>query len=210
MIEYLKTGNQHADVINYFIEKHDYKSYLEIGNWEGNTYNKIIGIDIKHGIEPRPTGRCEVTHKMTSDEFFESIDSSIKYDVIYVDGLHESHQVDKDLESSIKHLSDNGMIFLDDIWPRSREWQEVPRRKKTPGWSGDVWKSYVKLRCTRSDLTMVAFRPDESKWSRMSIIKHGNQETLKESLEKCLDYNYFDENRERLLNIIPIKKILEL
>lgn len=210
MIEFRKTNNHHADVINYFIEKHNYKSYLEIGTWYGNTFNKIVGVDVKHGIEPNPNSDCDLTHEMTSDQFFREIDQDYKYDVIYVDGLHESYQVDKDLKNSIMHLSDDGMIFLDDIWPPDISWQITPRVKKSPGWCGDVWKSYVKLRCTRSDLRMIAFQADKNKWSRISIIRHGNQETIKDPIEQCLDYEYFDQNRERLLNIVLIKEALAL
>jgi len=206
----LKTDNPHAGLINYFIKKHDYKSYLEIGASSGNTYNQITKIEVKHGIEPRPNPRCESTHNMTSDQFFELLEPNYNYDVIYVDGLHESHQVDKDLKNAIEHLSQDGMIFLDDIWPPNYEWQVTPRVKRSPGWCGDVWKSYVKLRCTRSDLRMIAFQADKNKWSRISIIRHGNQETIKDPIEQCLDYEYFDQNRERLLNIVLIEEALAL
>jgi len=36
------------------------------------------------------------------------------------------------------------------------------------------------------------------------------QETIKDPINKCLDYEYFDKNRERLLNIIPLEEALKL
>ena len=209
MANFRKTDNPHADVINYFIEKHNYNSYLEIGASSGNTYKKIVGVDIKHGVDPIRHHGCRITHNMVSDRFFRLLDTNIKYDVIYVDGLHESHQVDRDLINALKHLSENGMIFLDDIAPVNHEWQVTPRIKRTVGWNGDVWKSYIKLRCTRPDLSMIAFWPDETTHSRMSIIRYGTQETIKDPIEQCLNYEYFDQNRERLLNIIPLKEALK-
>ena len=54
----------------------------------------------------------------TSDEYFESIkDTEVKYDIIFIDGLHHNEQVLKDVENSLKHLSEGGSIVCHDCLP---------------------------------------------------------------------------------------------
>ena len=50
---------------------------------------------------------------MTSDEYFLKIkDTGIKFDIIFIDGLHLDYQVNLDLKNSLKHLSENGFIVI--------------------------------------------------------------------------------------------------
>ena len=52
-----------------------------------------------------------------SDDYFSSLDKTIKYDLIFIDGLHLEHQVDKDINNSLNHLSENGVIIIHDCNP---------------------------------------------------------------------------------------------
>ena len=90
------------DVINILIRKNNYKSYLEVGTQDPTSnFNKI---EIQHKVSIDPFPRGEVTFVGTSDEYFESISEDVKYDIIFIDGLHHNDQVLKDIENSLRPL----------------------------------------------------------------------------------------------------------
>ena len=95
------------DIINHLIEIYGFKNYLEIGVYRGENIRKIIA-EHKDGVDPGTEGEMvpEVNYNMTSDDFFEFIKDhdEIKYDIIFIDGLHHSDQVDKDIENSLKYF----------------------------------------------------------------------------------------------------------
>lgn len=200
-----------TSIINFYIRKYNFEKYLEIGVQYGDN---IDNINAKHidGVDPGSDQynnrnlSDKVNYKMTSDEFFESIkDKNILYDFIFIDGLHEHPQVNKDINNSLNHLSPNGMIMLHDTLPSSFEAQEVPRKKKN--WNGDVWKSVAELRCTRNDLQIATINTDEG----CTLIKRGSQELYKEiSLDKALTWEYFSGNKEKLMNIVTTNNLDEI
>lgn len=51
--------------------------------------------------------------KKYSDEYFATYFGP-RYNFIYIDGAHESKQIERDLENSFKHLEINGIIWCDD------------------------------------------------------------------------------------------------
>ena len=40
-----------------------------------------------------------------------------KFDVIFIDGLHEYYQIRKDVINSLKYLDKNGYIVIHDLFP---------------------------------------------------------------------------------------------
>ena len=50
----------------------------------------------------------------TSDTFFANLLPGIQYDLIYIDGNHLYDFVQKDISNSLDHISDDGIIVLDD------------------------------------------------------------------------------------------------
>ena len=54
---------------------------------------------------------------MTSDDFFRI--NKNKFDVIFIDGLHEYQQAVNDIENSLGCLNENRVILLDDCLPRT-------------------------------------------------------------------------------------------
>lgn len=157
----------------------------------------------KDGVNPFPGGEIggcvvpEINYEITSDDFF-SYHGKTMYDIIFIDGLHHSNQVDKDIENSLKFLKQDGFIILHDCNPPEYEIQLVPRQ--TGIWNGDVWKSIVKLRCQRPDLEVSVVDTD---WG-IGIVRRGGQKLLSYELNKCLDWNFFDVNRDEILNIISV------
>lgn len=182
-----------TDIINFLIRQNQYTSYLEIG--VANPRKNFAKIKVRHKDGVDPAGRCN--HPITSDTFFKTINSEKKYDIIFIDGLHIEEQVDRDIKNALDHLAQNGIVVMHDCNPPTKKHQRVPRRYLT--WTGTVWKSFVKLRCSRPDLCMCVVDID---WG-CGIIKKGSQEIFNNaSLDRCLKYSYLDMHREELLNLV--------
>ena len=118
------------DIIERFIKKNNYISYLEIGCCKNEVFSKI---NIKKvGVDPNSGG----TVRLTSDDFFKT--NKEKFDLVFIDGLHVYDQVKQDIINSLEVLNNNGVILIHDCLPEKIWEQNVPRMNGA--WSGDVWK----------------------------------------------------------------------
>jgi glycosyltransferase involved in cell wall biosynthesis len=141
--------NRHS-VINHISSQDD--KYLEIGVETGYTFNNVHNQN-KVGVDPSPQFESENLILKTSDDYFENldqIDSNNKFDIVFIDGLHQCDQVAKDINNSLRYLNENGKILLDDIIPLNYDEQlNVPIKhvyengilKTLVPWTGDVWKT---------------------------------------------------------------------
>jgi len=201
-----------TDIINFYANKIEAKSYLEIGVRLADENFSHIKVPFKTGVDPGIEGYSEGTHKMTSDDFFKQ--NKDTFDLIFIDGLHESEQVLRDINSSLNILNNNGIIICHDMNPKIKEHQllkedplrikyvEEQRKLKNIGyelWTGDCWKAFAILRSTRSDLEMFVIDTDFG----VGVIKRGNQQII--SIPEELTYEYLELNREMLLNLKTIK-----
>ena len=183
-----------TEIIQSLINTINAKSYLEIGVGSGDNFNKI-NCPYKVCVEPYPT--VPVTHTMSSDDFFEK--NNEFFDLIFIDGLHESNQVYRDITNSLNILNKQGYIICHDINPYSELIQKYPQ--ETPGeWTGDCWKAWVKYRVERSDLTMYVIDSDYG----CGVIRRGSQNTIKMPDE--LTWDTLEKNRNYLLNLISVDK----
>lgn len=111
--------NTRTDVINYFIKYRNYRTYLEIGVYDGINFMNVDCSE-KIGIDPSfaklHTSAIPYCVRMTSDEFFNSIPTDQLFDIIFIDGDHTYEQVVKDIANSKKHLSANGVIIMHDVY----------------------------------------------------------------------------------------------
>ena len=138
-INYEKNFYSRHAFVNKAISKFNKCNYLEIGVASNTLFNSIpLKIKNKFGVDPVKGGNF----RMTSDEFFLK-HSHLKFDVVFIDGLHEYSQCQKDCLNSIKHLNKNGIIFFHDMLPRCDLEQIYPQ--KYYKWSGDVWKVGAEL-----------------------------------------------------------------
>ena len=190
------------EIINKIIKDRGAKRYLEIGVYTGQCIREIK-VEHKDGVDPGSEGHVapEVTHKMTSDEFFENLDKDFKYDVIFIDGLHHSEQVDKDIENALNHIVDNGVIVLHDCNPEEELYTLIPRVSGI--WNGDVYKSVLRFR-KRGLHTCFTIDTD---CGFGVIVKDNRQEDVEdidlyEQAEK--DWKVFSENREELLHLVKV------
>jgi hypothetical protein len=197
VIRYINSGIKRYDIINYLIEKYKLVNYLEIGVFQGENIRKIKAPH-KDGVDPGNEGYVvsEVNYPMTSDDFFELIKDheDIKYDIIFIDGLHHADQVEKDIKNSLKHLVLNGFIVMHDCNPVSYETQIVPR--ETIAWTGNVWKAFVEFKMNNPTYECCVIDTDFG----VGIIK--NIGTDCKIIDRIDDWNYFDTNRKELLNLI--------
>lgn len=128
-------------LLNHLIKKHSLKSYLEIGvQHTANNFDKIaLPLKSKFGVDPAlnapQISMCD------SDFFFSKC--KIKFDLIFIDGLHHADQAERDFNNSLRCLNDGGFIVLHDCLPENEVGTRVPRETKQ--WWGDVYKFIFKL-----------------------------------------------------------------
>jgi hypothetical protein len=199
VIRYLNSKFRRFDVINHLIEKYNLENYLEIGVFQGENI-RLIKASHKDGVDPGAEGYVvpEVNYPMTSDEFFELIKDhdEIKYDIIFIDGLHHAAQVAKDLENAMKHIVDNGFIVMHDCNPVSFEAQKVPR--ETIAWNGDTWIAYAEFKANHPTAECCVVDTDFG----VGVIRITGRELI--HTNNTWTWESFNINRIKLLNLISV------
>ena len=133
------------------ISKFSYNSckYLEIGTYHNETFNTIpLPIKNKFGVDPVSGGNI----RLTSDMFFKK--NKIKFDVIFIDGLHTYEQCQRDVINSLNSLKKNGIILIHDLLPKNKFDSQVPRKQDV--WTGDIWKVAVELNYSKNIKFIIA------------------------------------------------------
>ncbi len=144
LINYEKNFYKRHAFINKAISKFKNCKYLEIGVSSDDVFNSIpLKMKNKFGIDPVKGGNF----RMTSDEFFKN-HNNIKFDVIFIDGLHYYLQCQKDCINAMSALNKNGIILFHDFLPKSYLEEKVPRGQQS--WTGDVWKVAIELMNSRN------------------------------------------------------------
>jgi Methyltransferase domain len=197
-------------------------TYLEIGVCWGFSFAPIRA-DQKIGVDPRmrmpgPLKRIsrynarQVRYfEETSDRFFAEHANSMQttgVDVALIDGLHTYEQSFVDLENVLKYLNRDGLIVLHDCNPknaaigRSVSSYEDFRNAHPLRflWSGDVWKTIVRIRSTRRDLRALVLNCDFG----LGLVRRAPAEALLDySLEDIRQMSFSDmaRERQRILNL---------
>lgn len=184
-------------ILNTLADKYAYQSYLEIGQGRREQNLDWIQCRVRVGVDPAP--EVNAAFQMTSDEFF-TINND-RFDLIFIDGLHHANQVGRDILSALAILNENGTIVVHDCNPTTEQMQLVPRKKGT-AWTGDVWKTWVRLRATRPDLTMLVVDTDFG----CGVIRRGRQGPIKIAGE--LTYDRLEQNRVQWLNLMSVQDFL--
>lgn len=204
------------DIINTLIRRYGYKTYLEIGvHTKAHCFNHIIA-QHKTSVDPGyENGNEHYDYRMESDKFFNALKSSetklnpnMKWDIIFIDGLHLAEQVYRDVINSLEHLADGGTIVMHDCNPPH---ELIAREQMHPSWNhpgewcGTTWKAFYHFRQTRPDLRMWCVDTD---WG-VGIIKPGISETAPRT-NPFYEYETFRKNNVEYLNLISVDKFLEL
>lgn len=190
-----------TDIINALIQKYGYKSYLEVGTQDPTSNFDKVNAECKVSIDPFPRG--EVTFVGTSDEYFESISDDVKFDIIFIDGLHHNDQVLKDIENSLNHLNNNGIIVAHDCLPTTEDMQA--RDDHGREWTGDVWKAIAELRIERIDLDIKVVDTDYG----CGIIRRGTNIPYQPNSVNYKTYSYYVDNKHSMLNIISPEEFIQ-
>lgn len=130
-------------------------SYLEIGVWMGETLDDVR-IPFKWGVDPDPKFQLDQlpqgmrVSKQTSDEFFASLPTNMRFDLVFLDGLHTAEQTYRDFLAVLNHIHSGSVILIDDVLPDDDlsaipDLNEALSLKVKAGitdgrWHGDVWK----------------------------------------------------------------------
>lgn len=98
------------------------ESYLELGIRDGVNFQKLsryckkaIGVDtIPAQVEIESNMEY---HQMTTDEYFETVDNSTQFDVVFIDADHSYEQSLKDFLNVKDKVIEDGFIFFHDTYP---------------------------------------------------------------------------------------------
>lgn len=180
-----------TDLLNHLVDKYHLKRYLEIGVQNPIQNFDKINCEVKFSVDPDPNAHASFC--MTSDDFFKIADR--EFDLVFIDGLHTAEQVRKDFENSLRILSPNGFIVLHDCNPEKEEHTIVPRPTKTGHWNGDVYKfasSIPKYPFCTIDI------------DNGCLVCKPEHDFFRDDIDwlKYIDWNFFNENRKELLNLI--------
>jgi len=190
----LLKNRQRSHLINYIIFVRSYQSYLEIGIGDGSTLRSVTAMH-KVGVDPFPEGSCDFP--MPSDEFFEINQET--FDLIFIDGFHWHEQVLRDVSNALKCLNPGGMIVMHDCLPTCEAHQS--RFPMLSEWTGDVWKAAAYVRMHFQDVYFCVLDMD---WGCGLITPNTTQSLYPSIPIKELDWDYFIQHRDQLLNVIPV------
>lgn len=182
-------------LLNALIEERAIKSYLEIGCCTDDCFNQVHCAQ-RVGVDPNSGG----TLRMTSDQFFAV--NVQKFDLIFIDGLHEAWQVDRDIVNALNCLLPNGIVVMHDCNPLFDVRTLVPRVSET--WNGDVWRSFVQAR-SRLDLDCAVGRFDHGCGV---IIPRRNSDPIEPVSASELVWTNLCKNRTRWLRPMELPELL--
>jgi SAM-dependent methyltransferase len=194
------------DVLNELLEHSQGRRYLEIGVQRGQCGSKIKAASEKWGVDPAPAWQARAKYSRfftaTSDDFFASLGSEEKFDVIFIDGLHHAEQTLRDTEHALEHLAPGGTIVLHDCNPLNELAQRVPREVGI--WNGDCWKAMVQLR-QRADVQAFTIATDHG----LGIVRPGTNPTPLRGVPGALTYADLERDRQRLLGLIDVAQWMD-
>ena len=202
------------EIINFVIESKGFKKYLELGVDDPDLcFNRVV-CENKTGIDPYTdkmgTHQWTEENKQamidkvdgtlfdgTSDDFFEK--GRTKFDFIFIDGLHKEEQVDKDIENALKRLSKGGVIMLHDTLPKNDK-ECVPEPEFGQPWTGTVYRSFWKLRQTRSDLDLFTLDMETG----ISFVRPGENHVYRDPKfpDLHMSFTYLKMYRDKLMNVV--------
>src|SRR5690554_456603 len=207
-----------SDIINFLLVKLNRETtYLEIGvRNPADNYDKINST-IKYSVDPGIEYKENpVDFKLTSDDFFSQLkngkilNQEIKFDVIFIDGLHLAEQVDRDIQNALDFIKDDGFIVLHDCNPPS-EWhaREEHNYRISPAggnWNGTTWKAFVKWRQNK-DLFSCCIDTDWGIGILSKTQKVGEFTTVK---NEFYEFHKFKSQRVESLNLITFEELKKL
>lgn len=208
-----RKGPLKAEILNYLLSSFERDTcYLEIGvrNPDHN-FNRICA-NTKYSVDPGIEFKENpVDFPMTSDEFFDKLSNNeilsreIKFDLIFIDGLHLAEQVDRDIKNSLNFIKDDGFIVIHDCNPPT-EWHArleyfYRHTPAGPSWNGSTWKAFLKWRSKGSVYSCCI----DTDWGLGVLSK---AQRIGKNLDKEIEFYEFrdlSENRHQYLNLLSFE-----
>jgi Methyltransferase domain len=218
------TDMNRLSIIKTLMQQKKLKNYLEIGVFNGRVFFRVKS-SFKIAVDPefifdgaRKAGKLFTNPynlfnkyiQKTSDDFFAQDAASLfaekKVQLALIDGMHEYSFVLRDVENTLKYLSDDGVIIMHDCNPQTKEeagsFEEWQKKGSVGQWNGDVWKSILHLQSLRDDINVFVLDCDHG----LGIItkrKPENKLHFSQEEIKALTYEDFNANRQNFLNLKP-------
>ena len=192
------------DVINRFILErfNGTASYLEIGLNKSACFNRVQSNN-KISVDPNPS--CGAAYVMTSDNFFASMkNTSNKWDVIFIDGLHIADQVYRDIQNSLKFSTENGVVILHDCSPMTWQQAHSDWENFSGSWNGSVWKALYYYKTTGEYLTYTV----DTDYG-IGIIDKTKAGQKIEHTNKFFDFGLMKSDRQRQLGLISVSEFMQ-
>ena len=183
-------------LINDLISDLNYKSYLELGVSVGESW-KLISCENKIGVDNNINVANEfdgVIHATTDDYFLNNKD---KFDLIYIDALHEKNQVYKDFKNSFNVLNDSGVIIFHDVNPFDISQTHFNN-------SGDVFELWIELAKTYK----VYIIKNEYDGDSVGIFIKSENSKFIDIEVKDYTYQFFSKNREDFISYLNYEEII--
>jgi hypothetical protein len=214
----LTKPSSRTEIINFLLSTKDQNTtYLEIGvrNPEHN-FNHIKA-KYKYSVDPGlEFSSNPVDFNFTSDEFFkklsnnEILNSDIRFDVIFIDGLHIAEQTERDIINSLNYIKEDGFVVLHDCNPLS-EWntRENYNYMHTPAlgyWHGTTWKAFYKWR-QNPNINSCCIDTDFGVGIISKTEKIGE---YTKSTNPYFEYYILNENRNEHLNLLDFETFKSL
>lgn len=210
-----KTPNR-THIINFLLSLTERLDYLEIG--VRNPQSNFAHIKCRNKISVDPGVEFKenpVSYKMTSDAFFNNLDGhklqikpGIRFDVVFIDGLHLAEQVERDILNSLRYIKDDGFIVLHDCNPptifHQREDYGFLNSPAKGSWNGTTWKAFYKYRHS-TDLYSICFDTD---WGVgiLSKTPYGGFNQLKQEIwNPYFEYMKLQQKKGELLNLMDFE-----
>ena len=195
------------------------KKYLEVGVEFGLTF---FNVDIPNKVAVDPAFRFDINnmnmtgcefHQVYSDEFFLNKSNS-KFDLIFLDGLHQFEQTIRDLLNCLTLSHSKTVIIIDDVMPTDvfsslRDHSEANKFRVLNGgngsaWAGDVFKVIYFLHDFMPRYSYATF---DDGWNRQTLLWQKPRAKFKpvfDNFELISRMNYFD-----LINNIDVMKLMD-
>jgi hypothetical protein len=201
---------ERTEVINFLLStKQGKTNYLEIGVRNPDDNFNLINADYKVSVDPGiefiPN---PVDFKLTSDEFFrqlsnnEILHNELRFDVIFIDGLHLAEQVNRDIDHALRYIKEDGFIVLHDCNPptewHARECFEFHYTGAGSYWNGTTWKAFLSRRCC-PELYSCCINSD---WGIGILSRKYNIGNSITNVNPFFEFHDFAKNRSNYLNLI--------
>ncbi len=140
------------------------------------------------------------------------LNKDIRFDVVFIDGLHLADQVERDIENALEYITEDGFVVLHDCNPPSEfHASESHAYKLSPAygyWNGTTWKAFFKYR-QKNDYYSCCVDTD---WGIGIISKKTNLGRPSTVSNPFYEFNVLDKSRKESLNLVSfdeLKKMIE-